>query len=341
MHVDPKGPALPLDTLIVRSAGSDHLLLLTQANIPARADRAYQLSFIDAAGRGKGNGLFVDPYSGRALGRLSDQRRPLQWARDLHTGKTFGPASKAVDAWSALGLALLSLSGLILWWRTKTFALRAGATGRRLLFDVHNAIGGYLWIVLFVFGATGAMMHWGALTLTAASALTGSDAPPPAPKTSSGCKSGTQSLSPGTLLTAALARAPGAQPTQLQLQGASAPARVQFKYPEDHTSGGRTNVYVDRCSGEVAYAMLTRSAPAGYNIARMWTREIHTGDVFGLASRVIAVVGSLALPVMAITGPWLWLARRARRARYRPLRPTDPERLEDDEAEEPAVAAKV
>ena len=128
-----------------------------------------------------------------------------------------------------------------------------------------------------------------------------------------------------------MARAPGAQPTQLQLPGALAPARVQLKYPEDHTSGGRTNVYVDRCSGDIAYAVLTRSAPASYNLARMWTREIHTGDVFGLPSRVIAVVASLALPLMAITGPWLWLARRARRARCGPTRPTGSGQLEDDE----------
>ena len=315
----------------MRSAGSDHLPLLTAANIPARADRSYLLSFGESSRRGSGGGLFVDPYSGRVLGRSADQRRPLQWVRDLHTGKALGPASKAIDAWSALGLALLSLSGLLLWWRTQIFTLRAGATGRRLLFDLHNAVGGYVWVLLFLFGATGAMMHWGALTLTAASFLTGSGALPPAPKQSAGCKSSAALLSPGTLLNAAMARAPGAQPTQLQLPSAVAPARVQMKYPEDHTSGGRTNVYVDRCSGDIAYAVLTRSAPAGYNIARMWTREIHTGDVFGLPSRVIAVVASLTLPLMAITGPWLWLARRARHARYGPTRPTGTGQLEDDE----------
>ena len=174
VRVEARGQTLPLDSLIARSAGSDHLLLLTAANIPARADRSYLLSFKDSSRRGNASGLFVDPYSGRVLGRLAEQRRPLQWVRDLHTGKLLGPASKAIDAWSALGLALLSLSGLLLWWRTKIFTVRAGAAGRRVLFDLHNAVGGYVWVLLFLFGATGAMMHWGSLTLTAASFLTGS-----------------------------------------------------------------------------------------------------------------------------------------------------------------------
>jgi uncharacterized iron-regulated membrane protein len=220
--------------------------------------------------------------------------------------------SRTIDGWAALGLALLSVSGLVLWWRTRIFTVRKGATGRRLLFDLHNTLGGYAWAVLFLLGLTGAMTHWESLT---ASALVGPEGRMRSPKTNPGCTPGASQLSPATLLDKASAFAPEARATILMLQAPAAPARVQLKYPEDHTPVGRTIVYLDRCSGAVLDATLTRQASTGYKVATMWTREIHTGDLFGWPTRVIVVAASLVLPLMAITGPWLWIARRRRRAR--------------------------
>lgn len=59
--------------------------------------------------------------------------------------------------------------------------------------------------------------------------------------------------------------------------------------------------------------MNSRTAPPGHRYTALWNREIHTGDVFGWPSRILACLFSLSLPLMAVTGPVLWLQRRQRR----------------------------
>jgi uncharacterized iron-regulated membrane protein len=57
-----------------------------------------------------------------------------------------------------------------------------------------------------------------------------------------------------------------------------------------------------------------------------WTRELHTGTLFGLPSKILVVVFAFALAVLAITGPVMWwnkfrAAAKGRRAmRERMLR---------------------
>jgi uncharacterized iron-regulated membrane protein len=41
-------------------------------------------------------------------------------------------------------------------------------------------------------------------------------------------------------------------------------------------------------------------------------REIHTVDIGGWPTRILAAVFSLSLPLVAITGPLLWWQRRQR-----------------------------
>lgn len=53
----------------------------------------------------------------------------------------------------------------------------------------------------------------------------------------------------------------------------------------------------------------TRTAPLGFKINQMWIREIHTGDIFGWPTRILACLMSLALPIAVITGTLVWWNR--------------------------------
>jgi uncharacterized iron-regulated membrane protein len=53
----------------------------------------------------------------------------------------------------------------------------------------------------------------------------------------------------------------------------------------------------------------TRTAPLGFKITRMWIREIHTGDILGWPTRLLACLVSLLLPILAITGLLIWWNR--------------------------------
>jgi len=87
-----------------------------------------------------------------------------------------------------------------------------------------------------------------------------------------------------------------------------------MKYPEDHTPSGRTNIYLDSYSGKVLAAQVSRTAPVGFKITRMWNREIHTGDILGWPTQILACFVSLMLPMLSITGPLIWWTRRRKKS---------------------------
>jgi len=113
------------------------------------------------------------------------------------------------------------------------------------------------------------------------------------------------------LVSIAEKNAPGAKVTVIQMaQTPQRPARIIMKYPEDHTPAGRTQVFLDPYSGKVRQLIDARSAPLGFKLMRLWNRQYHTGDIFGWPTQTLALVFSLAVVVMAITGPMIWYKRK-------------------------------
>jgi uncharacterized iron-regulated membrane protein len=140
--------------------------------------------------------------------------------------------------------------------------------------------------------------------------LTGS--PPPAKMLPADpVQNGTSPLDSDLLVSISEKNAPGAQVTVIQLAtSAETPVRIIMKYPEDHTPAGRTQVFLDTYSGKVRMLTDARSAPLGFKLMRLWNRQYHTGDIYGWPTRILALVSSLALVVMAITGPMIWYKRK-------------------------------
>ena len=259
--------------------------------------------------------LFVDPYDARILGSVDESR---DWIRPIHQFHTHllagGSWGRSVVGWSAVALAVLALFGLVLWWPAKIFWLRGvGASGWRLQFDLHNAMGGLSWVFLLGFALTGMALHWSSAAMDWASRLTGAAVPAGFPRSAPQCggKPAPPSLSLNRIYDAAVAAVPGARVTTVMLPpSVEMPARVIMKFPEDQTPAGRTNVFVASCSGTVIEARSSRSAPLAYKAVAMWTRELHTGDLLGWPTRLIACLASLVATAMAVTGPWLWWKRR-------------------------------
>lgn len=77
-------------------------------------------------------------------------------------------------------------------------------------------------------------------------------------------------------------------------------------------------------TGRVLNVWNTRTAPLGFKINRVWTREIHSGDIFGWPTRVLASVVSLALPILTITGTLIWW-HKARRLVARDFESASPD----------------
>lgn len=309
-RVSPGGPALSLAALQAKIDGTYPGYRIVFAAFPDDDRHAYQISAVAPQGSGEAD-LFVDPHTGRIVGTDADVRPLMQTVHGLHTHLLAGRTGSAVVGWGAVVLALLALSGLVLWWPAKVVGLGPAKTAKRLVFDLHNTVGSISFVFLLAFAVTGAVIHWDGPSAALLQRLTRAPSPPAFPRDVPECQ-GREALPPDALLAAAAAAVPGARPTFIQVPPGARPVRVNFKYPEDHTPAGRTIVFLAGCTGRaVAVRDARRFAPA-VRYSTMWNREIHTGDLFGWPTRILMCLFSLSLPVMALTGPLIWWTRRRR-----------------------------
>ncbi|HKF22185.1 MAG TPA: PepSY-associated TM helix domain-containing protein [Candidatus Angelobacter sp.] len=254
--------------------------------------------------------LAVNPYTGEILGDLGRANDLMVYVHRFHTHFLSGDVGSAIVGWSAVCLLVLNLTGLILWWRRKIGRFRWSSTGALFHFQVHQAIGIYAWIFLMVLSVTGIALHWEGAAGRLADRLTGS--PPRAEMLPADpVQEGAVPLDSDQLVSIAETSAPGARVTVMQMATKpQQPVRMIMKYPEDHTPAGRTQVFVDGYSGKVRMLADARSAPLGFKLMRLWNRQYHTGDIFGWPTQMLALIFSLALVAMAITGPMIWYKRK-------------------------------
>lgn len=104
------------------------------------------------------------------------------------------------------------------------------------------------------------------------------------------------------------------------------PVFFYMRFPEDKTPAGRSFVTLDPRTGMVLSVGSSRTAPAFQSALVQYTREIHTGTIFGVATRILAVLFAFSLAVLALTGPFIWINKQraklhGRRALARNRRP--------------------
>ena len=114
------------------------------------------------------------------------------------------------------------------------------------------------------------------------------------------------------MLAIAAHRLPGAKPTFLEVRD-DGPSLIWMRFPEDRSDGGKSWVVVNPYSGAVVGASSTRELSAAGKYSVLWNREIHTGTIFGMASRVVTCAACLAISGLAFTGVLVWSGRRVRR----------------------------
>jgi uncharacterized iron-regulated membrane protein len=264
--------------------------------------------------------VFINQYTGQILGKI-DGISFATTVHEFHTNLLFGDRGAFVIMLIAALLILLGVSGILLWWPRKILRVRWSASGRRIVFDLHNAIGFYSFVFLLLFGVTGVIVHWQSTWLPMTNrALHLPDTEPDLKITPP--SAGARAISLEVVTAAARRMLPEARVTQINMPGTRGVYRVWLKYPEDGTPLGRSFVLVDAYSGAVLYTRSARTAHVPTRFFREWNREVHTGDILAWPTRILACGMSLALPVLAITGPLFWWRKhRVRPAAKQVIKP--------------------
>lgn len=314
-YVQPGPRALPVADVLAVVKAAYPRLKFHELYMPADVDRSYYAVMGDK----DLSEVFVDGYTGKIIGTRT-LPTVLDDIHQLHLRLLMpGKVGSNIVFVSNLFLVWLIASGLYLWWPLKRVKVKFGASLRRVMFDLHSAVGFYSFVFLFVLALTGAFVHFdNALESLLNKAAHVSDPLRGAPST---VVPGAKPIGPDRALAIATAALPGTKANILFLPaGPKGSYRLNMYFPEDLT-GNRSWVLIDQYSGKVLYVENSRTAPFGNKMV-LENRAIHTGQIYGYPTKILASLSSLMVVVMAITGYIMWWkklqsASRANRARAR------------------------
>lgn len=259
-----------------------------------------------------GRAVMVDPGTGRILVEVANGSRLANMIEGLHLNLRVGPWGNRIVGTATLLCLLSALTGLYLWWPRRMFRFRKDESGRRFMFDLHNVAGFWTAAFLVIVTGTGLTMFWGSFTEPLLRRL---DPTQPQARPESAPVDGAIPISLDDLVRRAQAALPGAQIRNFPIPaGPKAAYRVQLRFPEDKTPGGRSQVFIDQYSGEVLRVESSREAGAGAWFLNS-QRSIHTGDIGGWPTRWLAFLTCASLLVQVYSGILLWWRRtRPRKA---------------------------
>jgi uncharacterized iron-regulated membrane protein len=315
-NVRPVGKRLPLEILLQKveeSRPHDSLVTLSSASnrdsfelTPAKALNVRTLS-----PNGDRIQTFINPYTGTILCQYDYQHRFLQKIYDLHANLLGGQQGRTVNAWFAILLLIVSIAGLLLWWRGRKywwlgFEYRLQGSWKRQSWDLHNLCGFFFFLPLLLLAITGIYYSYESGYARIAAVLTRGPATVPVPLAT---------LYPAKwkplddIIRSAELETPDCRPTIIEFPKHPDESYViRVRCPYDPEAVGLSYVYVDPPSAQVRSVDRFYQAAPGVRLIRLMT-PIHYGDVGGLFTRVLWIIVGLTPGVLFVTSLLMWWNR--------------------------------
>jgi uncharacterized iron-regulated membrane protein len=277
--------------------------------------------------------VYLDPPTARALDVVDFRSSLIGWLHRFHENLTIPEYSgRAIVGWAGVGMLILSLTGIWLWWpRSGAFlpGLRWGRAAHTTT-NLHHLIGFWISIPLAVVSFTGIYLGFPQTARDVMSSI--------APMTPQGQRPGFGSIArdarqtPDSALDAALASQPGTRAAAIFLPTASANTSER-----DRARGGEgAREQNPRASGPVWRVQLRKAQtseivtvmvddrsgaverqrdPLAGDRAAQWMRWIHEGSHSGPVWQFVVFLTGVCPLVFAVTGVIMWWrGRRLRRS---------------------------
>jgi uncharacterized iron-regulated membrane protein len=240
--------------------------------------------------------VYVNQYTGKVLGSTEDGSNWIIKVHDLHVNFLSGKVGNQIVTGSTVGLLLLSITGIIVWWPRFAFRFHLKSPAPRLNRDLHMSVGFWSSLAMFLFAVTGLGLHYQAGKLLDLLNTPKAAASMP----------GHGTTIEGMMQTAREALPGAAIPRLLLPEKKGDPVFMYMRFPEGKTPAGRSFTTLDPQTGAVLSVGSSRTAPLLQTALVQWTREIHTGTILGTPTKIIAVCFALALALLSVTGPLIW-----------------------------------
>ena len=250
--------------------------------------------------------VYVNQYTGDVLGLRDRGQTFLGYMRALHVRLAIGNVGRNIVRWSGAAMVFSLVSGLYLWWPIKQVRIRGDWRSRRFLFDLHNSVGIFSFLVLTLLAATGTVIGFEdqLATLThklrsSAQVQTSYPIPEPTP--------GTRPITPEQAVMIARTQIPGAVPYRVQMPKYGSRYQVALESPKDGFGSGRNVVALDSFGNLVS---VTRSGDLSTGERVLGINEaLHTGAILGMPGRVAVAMASAMVTLQVSSGLLLWLRR--------------------------------
>src|SRR5689334_595120 len=280
--------------------------------------------------------VYLDPPSGRVLEVVNFRSSFFGFLHRFHENLTIPEYSgRAIVGWGGVGMLILSLTGLWLWW-PRNGVFRAGLRWRRAgdasISNLHYLLGFWIALPLALVSFTGIYLSFPQTARSTMSAIAPMNPQAGRPIFAAQLARETQ-LTPDAALDAARNAKPGWQPSALFLATVQAERGERNERPEqrgERTSGERAGAtwrvqLRDPGSNDLANVIVNdrdgtaRSLPdplAGDRAAQ-WIRALHEGSRGGPVWQIAVFLTGVFPPIFAFTGIVMWLRRRSRAAAAR------------------------
>jgi uncharacterized iron-regulated membrane protein len=276
---------------------------VTSLHFPSSQDTAAEVSLKS------GLAVAVDPYTGQTQGTRRRGWSVTTYIHQFHTHLLMGEVGGKIVSIATLVLIVLTITGLVLWWRRKRWWVGWAGSWRKFNYEAHEAMGIAALLPLLILAITGVAIGFEGVVRPMLYKATNSQ-PSAMPAVKSGPAHGAKPLTVNAAISQLQSTLPGAEIVFLQIPTSPGGAFTAFmRFPEDRTPGGRSRVALDQFSGKPLWIENSRTTALGTQIFNK-NRPIHTGDIFGWPTRIIAAVASLILVMQVFSGAWIWLARK-------------------------------
>ncbi|BFU47810.1 PepSY-associated TM helix domain-containing protein [Krasilnikovia sp. MM14-A1004] len=348
----PGGQVLPLAQQVAAARAAYPAGTLTTVR-PGEGDATTQVDFTSPdLDEEHQHTVYVNPYTGAVTGQMTTwwATTPLKtWFDDLHRNLHLGATGRHYSEFAASWLWVITLGGVVLWWRRH----KGARTARRLLApdlaakkgvrrtrSWHAATGLWLTVGLLLLSATG--MTWsryaGANFAAALDSLRSgtpsvSTALTSAPAAAAGGHHGggattapVASVDPAVIDTVlATARKDGLSgPVAIGVPADAATAWTVTQ-TRDLWPVGRDSVAVDAATSKVVDRVNFADWPLLAKLTR-WGINAHMGTLFGLVNQLLLAALAIGLVCVIVWGYRMWWQRRPTRADRRAVVGTPPVR---------------
>lgn len=258
--------------------------------------------------------VYVNPYTGKVIDVYKVQDSFFWQVEQLHRFLLAGPNSigKTIVGLSTLSFLIITVTGIILWWpKNKKILMqrlkfKTDGSFKRLNHDLHIVTGFYTSVLMIVIIVTGLTMvfSWASSGIYM---FTGTSPKVPEPPVSV-YQAGKKTASLDVVMSSINLKGKPVEFYNIRAPRDSAGIFSVQVLPEGRLETGVDLYYIDQYSGALEGSLLYADKNTGQKV-KTYMRPVHTGEVFGMPTKILNFILCLLTFSFPVTGVIMWLNR--------------------------------